>query len=560
MTSLWRKRIGITLALIPLLWILIGFILYPTLSTVKISLIGEQGFTLGYFKEFFTYSKNMEAFYNTILVGVATVIICGLIGTMLAFFVNAFEFPGKKMVNILLLSPIMLPGVVITLVFIQLYGESGLVTKTIQFALHMDSIPFQLKGFWGIMFIHAYTQYVFFYVNVSAALKRIDHSLIEAAKNMGASNWRVFRTIILPLLTPAMVASSILTFMSGVGSFAAPMLVGGSFRVMSIQILMAKVNNNLELAAVQGIMLSLISVAFLIFMRWYESRKDYTISTRGNVMGTITVKNPVLKVLFIFISVIVVLIIILPILTLILLSFVKQGTWIADIYPKTFSFDNYIDFFTEPKVMQPFINSINMSLLATILAIIVGSISSYIIVKTKMKIKWLVEILVLLPWALPASTVAINMVIGFNTPNLFSFGQVLVGTYWILPLAYFIGMLTLVVRSTNASLLQLHDSLEEASRSLGANWFTTFRKIVIPIAMPGILAGALLGFVGALGDYTTSAMMYTVHNVPISIEMINKTYNFNIGLSMTYGVVQVAITFLIILISQKIGKIGDFKF
>lgn len=560
MNGLAKKRLITGIAIIPLLWILIGFILYPALNTLKISFFNEQGFVFDYYKQFFTYSKNMEAFTNTIVIGFATIIICGIIGTALAFFVNGFEFPGKRFVHLLLLSPIMLPGVVTTLVFMQLYSESGLITKTLQVLFSLKEPPFELKGFWGIMFIHAYTQYIFFYVNISAGLKRIDHSLIEAAKNMGASNWNVFRTVVLPLMTPALVASSILTFMTAVGSFAAPALVGGSFRVMSVQILMSKVNNYIELAAVQGIMLSLISVLFLMLMRWYESRKDYTISTKGRVTGTIKIESTWMKWVFIIVSSILVFIIILPVFALILLSFVKQGTWIAEIYPTQFSFENYAAFFTEDKVMQPFINSINMSVLSTALAVVVGSLSSYIIIKTKLKLKWLIELLVLLPWALPASTVAINMVAGFNVPTVFSFNQVLAGSYWILPLTYFVGMLTLIVRSTNASLLQLHSSIEEASRSLGASWVTTFRKIVIPIAMPGILAGALLGFVGALGDYTSSALMYTVHNVPISVEMINKMYDFNIGLSMTYGVIQVVITVAIILISQKLGKIGDFKF
>ncbi|WP_028987070.1 ABC transporter permease [Thermicanus aegyptius] len=555
-----RRKFVVYLSLLPILWVLVGFILYPTLSTIKTSLIVENGFDLGNYFQFFTYTKNMEAFVNTIVLGLATVIVCGLIGTALAFFVHGFQFPGKKILDIFLLTPIMLPGVVATLVFMQLYGESGLVTKSIQFLFHLQEPPFILRGFWGILFIHAYTQYIFFYVNVSAALKRIDLSLIEAAKNMGAGNLKVFLNVVLPLLTPAIVASSILTFMTAVGSFAAPALLGDSYRVMSVQILMSKVNNYFGLAAVQGIMLSLISVLFLMVLRWYETKKDYSLSPKGFVIGTLPIRKPWLKGLFIGISILLIATIALPIFTLVLLSFVKRGTWIADIFPKHFNLNNYILFFSEPGVAQPFINSINMSVIATSLAVLVGSISSYVIVKTKLKIRWLIELLVMLPWALPASTVAINMINGFNVPNPFSLNMVLVGTYWILPLTYFVGMLPLIVRSTNASLLQLHPSLEEASRSLGASWVETFIRVVVPIILPGILAGALLGFVGAFGDYTSSALMYTVHNVPISVEMINTMYDFDIGLSMTYGVIQVVITMVIIMLFQNIGRFGEFKF
>jgi iron(III) transport system permease protein len=177
-----------------------------------------------------------------------------------------------------------------------------------------------------------------------------------------------------------------------------------------------------------------------------------------------------------------------------------------------------------------------------------------------MKIRWPMEVLILLPWALPASTVAINMINAFNRMNLFSFYTVLVGTYWILPLTYFVGMLTLVVRSTSASMRQMDRSLEEASRSLGAGWVTTFRRVVVPIVAPGILAGGLLGFIGAVGEYTSSALMYTVANVPISVAMTNAMYNFDIGLSMTYGILQIALTLTIVVLARGVGRVGELRF
>jgi iron(III) transport system permease protein len=201
-----------------------------------------------------------------------------------------------------------------------------------------------------------------------------------------------------------------------------------------------------------------------------------------------------------------------------------------------------------------------MSAWATGLGVVVGTVSSYVIIKTKLRIKWLIEILVMLPWALPASTVAINIINAYNQPNIFVFNRILVGTYWILPITYFIGLLPLVVRATNASLLQMHASLEEASRSLGASWGRTFLKIVVPIVAPGIVAGALLGFVSGLGDYTTSALMYTIVNKPISIAMTNALYNFEVGLAMAYGVVQIFLTATFIVITRKLGKAGEFRF
>lgn len=559
------RRVVSYAAFLPLLFVLFGYILLPTIDTVLTSVRADGGADAGratfeYWRQFFTYSKNVEALGNTLLLGLATVAVCGVIGTALAFFVHSFEFPGRRFVDILLLAPVMLPGVTITIAFMMLYGESGMVTKAVQFVLGDGRGWLVRDGFRGILFIHAYTQYIFFYINVSAALKRLDRSAIEAAQSLGASKLRVFTTVTLPLLTPALVASAVLTFMSGVGSFAAPHLLGGSFRVMTVQILMAKVNNYFPLAAVQGLMLSFISVVFLFGMRWYENRRDYTLGMKGVFMQRKPVTGTGARAVFFVGAALIALFIALPVITIFVVAFVKPGTWVVDIYPRQFGLDNFVKFFSHPRVFRPFLNSITMSAWATGFAIVVGTTASYVIVKTRLRLRWLVEVLVLLPWALPASTVAINMITSFNRPNPFAFGAHLVGTYWILPITYFVGMLTLVVRTTSASLLQLHSSVEEASRNLGASWTYTFRRIVIPMVAPGVAAGALLGFVGALGDYTSSALLYTVTNMPISIAMTNAMYNFDLGLSMTYGVMQIVVTFAVISAARASGAVGEFRF
>jgi len=547
-------------ALLPILGILLSFILYPTLNTIVASLSGGTGFSLEHYHQFLTYRKNMDAFVNTILLGLATVVVCGTIGTALAFFVHSFEFPGWSLIDVLLLSPFLLPGVTITIAFMQLYGESGLVTKTVQTLLGLKQPPFVLEGFWGILFVHAYTQYIFFYINVSAALKRFDNALIEVAQNLGASRLRIFFTVLLPMLIPALIAASVLTFMSGVGSFAAPSLLGGSFRVMSVQILMSKVNNFLALAAVQGIMLSLVSVVFLLLMRWVESRRSYTVATKGAIMSRRVIRHPLVRTLFVAGALTLTLIILLPVLAIVLIAFVKPGTWVVQIYPDQFGIDNFRNFFSRRRVYQPFVNSISMAAWASGLAVVVGSVASYVITKTRLKIRWLMEVLIVLPWALPASTVAVNMITAFNRASVFSLYTVLVGTYWILPLTYFVTMLTLIVRSTSASMLQMHRSLEEASRGLGAGWATTFRRIVVPIVAPGIAAGGVLGFIGAMGEYTSSALMYTLVNMPISVAMVNALYNFDIGLSMTYGALQIALTLTLVALARRLGCGGEFRF
>ncbi len=130
--------------------------------------------------------------------------------------------PYKNLIDKILLIPIVLPGLIIVFAFMQLYGESGIITQSIKLLLKLDDIPYRFTGLIGILYVHAYTQYVYFYLNTSIAIKQIDSSLIEASRNMGASNFQVFKTVIVPFIKPALVTSSIMTFMSGIGSFFCP--------------------------------------------------------------------------------------------------------------------------------------------------------------------------------------------------------------------------------------------------------------------------------------------------------------------------------------------------
>lgn len=155
--------------------------------------------------------------------------------------------------------------------------------------------------------------------------------------------------------------------------------------------------------------------------------------------------------------------------------------WTFQTYPTVFNVENYRLLFEDPNIFKPLRNSLLMAVIATLANLVFGVIASYVLVKRKFVGKSFVDILVMIPWALPATVIGMNLIFAFNEPSVFSFGQILVGTFWILPLAYFIRHIPLVVRSTNAVLEQLDDSIEEAARNLGAKWFYTFRKVIFPI-------------------------------------------------------------------------------
>ncbi|WP_321405223.1 iron ABC transporter permease [Maridesulfovibrio sp.] len=540
------------IGILALLFVLLGYILYPALTTLLKSLAVNDGSGFDHYIRFFTSPTSLQVLKNTLVLGGLTVILCGIVGTGLAFLVHYFECPHRNLLDKLLLLPVMMPGIIIVFAFVQLYGESGLVTKSIELLFGLEETPYSFSGLPGILFVHIYTQYVYFYLTVSLAIRQIDFSVIESARILGASRSKVFVSVILPYVTPAIITSSAMTFMTGIGSFSAPSIIGGGYKVLTTQILLSKANNFMETAAVQVVVLTIISMAFFAILRWYEKRRLFSGSVKGIPFQPVRISNPFMRYFVTGLKGLLIMLILLPFITIIVLSFVDSASWMMSIYPQEFSLTNFSAIFTKARKFRPFMNSIEMSVLAAFICLLVAVPASWIIEKTKLKIKGLVEFLVILPWAMPASAIAINIIIANSRPTIFSFNTVLVGAYILLPLGYFIKSLPIVVRITHISFQGLNSTLLEASRSLGASGFRTFRTVALPMIYPGVLAGFLYVFVRSIGEYTTSAFLYTASNKPISIAMVNAIFEYDIGLAMAYGTLLMVLTVCLSIIISRI--------
>ena len=539
--------------LLPVALVLVAYVLYPSLRTFIESLQKDGMISLGNYQDFFVQESktNLEALWNSVYISLLSVLVSALIGIPLAFIFNRYDFPGRSFFSSAAILPIVLPSLVGVMAFMFLYGESGLIPNAIKDLFGLDKVPFKIGGVSGILIVHAYTMYVYFYMTVSAAINKIDPSLEEAAYNLGANKFKVFWKVTFPLLTPAIVAASLLVFMISMASFSAPFLLAGGYRVLSLQIYFSKINGDMEIAATQSVILSIVSISFLLFMRWYQNRKDYRMASKGIGAHRSEVKNPFMKWVMVVTGIIGVIILLLPHFTILLLSLVPDGTWTFQTYPTVFNVENYRLLFEDPNIFKPLRNSLLMAVIATLANLVFGVIASYVLVKRKFVGKSFVDILVMIPWALPATVIGMNLIFAFNEPSVFSFGQILVGTFWILPLAYFIRHIPLVVRSTNAVLEQLDDSIEEAARNLGAKWFYTFRRVIFPIIMPGVLSGTLLAFIESVGEFPTSVLLYTISNRPISIEIMNQLRMFNMGQAAAYGMIQITLIVIVLFISNK---------
>jgi len=530
--------------------VLLWFVLYPNIYVFIGSLIRQGRFTLANYAEFFSSSAEIEAVTTSILISIGSVILSGLIGVPLAFIFTRYDFPGRKIFGALASLPVLLPPLVGVIAFMFLYGESGIFTRSVQNLFGLSKPPFSLSGVWAILLVHAYSMYVYFYMFVSAGLERLSDVHSEAAASLGASRFYIFRRVTLPMLGPSLIGASLLVFMTSMASFSAPFVFGGGVRVLSIQILSSKLNGDLELALVETVVLASVSILFLFLLRWYEGKREYIAGTKGAAIARQRVRSPLLRYAIGVIGILLVIILLLPHLTIILISFVKDGAWTTQTLPPEYTLDNYLRLFADRQFSAPIKNSILMSLAATAANLVWGLVAAYLVARKRFFGRAAIEALLILPWALPGTVLALSLAETFSR-NRFWAGQfVLVGTFWILPLAYFIRNIPLVVRAIQASFKQLDPALEDASANLGASWFYTMRRVVLPLVLPGALVGSLLALVTAVGEFVASIVIYTYNNRPISVEILSQLRQFNFGSAAAYGTFLIAIIAAMFLITQ----------
>jgi len=530
---------------LPVFALLLWTVAFPNVAVIAGSF--ENG--LGHWREFLASPSDREALTTSIGISIASVIASVLVGVPLAFLLSRFEFRGRRILRAVATLPAALPPLVGVISFLFLYGESGIVTRSVQNLLGMAEAPWRLTGVWAIIFVHAYTMYVYVFLFVSAGLERFDTTLDEAASGLGAGSWVRLRRVTLPLLTPALAGSMLLVFMTSLGSFSAPYVFGGGIRVLSTQIVASKLNGSLGLAYVETTVLALSAVAGLILFRRLERKRKYTSSGKGSATRRV-LKSRKAQVVAAVLSIATVVVLVLPHLMIILVSFAVDGAWTTQVLPPEYTFENYRRLVAESQLWKPIVNSVSMAVIATAANILVCFVAAYLIVLRRFSGRRMLELLVALPWAIPATAIAMGLAATFNRNDVMSGRVLLVGTFWILPLAYFIRGIPLVATAVESSLRQLDASLEDAARGLGASWLLTMRRVVLPAARPGLVAGALLAAVTAVGEFVAGVVLYTHANRPISIEILAQLRALAFGTASAYSVLLIVLVLIMTLAAR----------
>lgn len=527
------KSRGARWGAVALLGGLTWLVAYPILLVARDAFAGPGGWTLDFVRAFLARPNEWAAFWGSLWLSVATVAITALIGIPLAFLFARCDFPGRRILGALIALPVALPPLVGVVAFLFLYGETGFIAHLYDAVTGAAMAPWRLQGPWAILLVQAYSMYVYFYLLTRAALERMDGSAAEAAASLGASRWRILTRVTLPVLRPALTGAALLTFTAALASFSAPYIFGGGFRVLPTQILATRLNGDYSLAMVETLVLTLMALVALVL----SARRGPEIAATG-LKGAAPVRT-IAGGRGIAVSVAgwgLAVVLLLPHATLLLLSFVPTATWTTQALPPTYSVTNYVTLVRDPTRLLPLVNSLWMAFGATVLSVLIAVGAGVLVVRQRVRAGRWIEGLLAAPWAVPGTVFALALATAFSVREPWALRTVLVGTVWILPLAYLIRDLPLTSRSTLTGFRQLDPSLDEAAAALGADRWTIWRRVLLPLLRPAIAVGAALAFVTSLGDFVTSILLYTYDSRPISLEILSSLRDGDIGVAAVYGV------------------------
>lgn len=535
------KKIAIlpTFLTLFVLFFVIGYLIYPLFQLLLSSFAEKESY-----HQLFS-SNILQAGFNSIFLSAITVLGSAIIGVYFAYLFQYTPFRFKPFFATLVLLPISIPPMVGVMAFLFLLGENGLLAKM------LPPESFRFDGWTAIILIHLYSFYPLFYLFADTGFKNLDNNVIEAAYSLGASKSKTFFSIILPQIIPALIGASLLVFMASMASFSAPFIFGGSDRFLTTEIYYAKVNGDYALSAALSVLLTSISIAFLFLLRWYRNRQPVQGKMKGTGKKSVSFgreKNNVfsLAIVMVFCG-----IILLPIIALFLLAFLPENTLMQSAIQYNFTLANFQQMLQSDDFLLPFFNSIKTALVAIGFTISIAMAAAYILRGKKNAFTALLEVIISLPYSIPGTVIAICLILSFNVPNPFSFNQILVGTFWILPIAYTIRNLPVLTQALIAGLHAIDSSVEEAAATLGAGKLKIFTAITFPLVLPALIQGALLVFINAFGEFVATILLYGFDTKTISVEIYAQLRLNNNGIAAAYGVILFLVVLGVVYLSRK---------
>lgn len=523
------------------------FLIYPLFSLFASSFVDADtgALTLDNYALFFRKRYYYRALFNSFSVTLCVTVLAVLIGAPLAYLMSAFRIRGKRFLEVLIIISMLSPPFIGAYSWILLCGRSGVITRFFgDMGIQLPTI----YGFSGILLVFTLKLYPFIYLYVSGALKNIDISLSEAAESLGCGPIKKIFTIVLPLITPTILAGSLLVFMNALADFGTPMLIGEGFVVMPVLIyseFVGEMGGQANFAAALSTIMVIITCGIFLWQKYVVNRKSFTMSAlhpmkpapiRGWKAG---LAYPLVYGL--------VLLSIIPQVTVIYTSFLKTD---GAVFRPGFSLDSYESIFRN--LGSAIANTYLFGLMAIAIIVVLGMLIAYLSTRRRNLVTSLIDTFTMFPYIIPGSVLGITLLLAFNKPPL-----VLSGTFLIMVIAFVVRRLPYTLRSSAAILYQISPSVEEASISLGCSPVKTFFRVTAVMMLPGVMAGAVLSWITVINELSSSVILYTGGTRTMSVAIYTEVIRASYGTAAALSAILTVTTVISLLIFFKLTGSRD---
>jgi iron(III) transport system permease protein len=562
-----RTRIGAFL-LQPVSWVfivvgvIIAFLsLYPTVFLFYGSLVdaplGVPGhFTLHNYVRAYSDPEAYPLLLNSFIFGVGASGLSIVFALTLAWITIRTNAPFRRLFELTAIVPNILPPILVSISWVLLLNPSnGLINAAIVNFFGVEKGPFNIYSIPGLIFVEALVLTPLAFLVIAAALKGMDPSLEESAKTLGSGEFGVMRRITFPLIRPAILAAGTLNFVRAVESFDTPAIIALPAR---IEVFTTKIwrealgsfPTNHNLAAAYGVGILTIALTFVYIYRRFTSQVESfsTVTGKGFRPHQIDLGRWRYAASGIALLLLIMLVV-LPMLVLLLvalLPYYHVPTW--ETWHRL-TFDHFRYIWATSRVHKAFLNSMLLALGGATLCMLLATFASYITVRTKIAARGLLEGLVFIPWAFPGTALALGLLwayVDFPVP--------IYATLWIILIAYVTRFLPYGLRAVSSTIIQVHKELEEASIVCGAGFLATFRRVLIPMMRPGVMAGWIILVTIFMREFSATLFLYSPGSEPLGPLLYFLYLDGMRGRVAAIGLVISAISVILIAVAQRYSR------
>ncbi|PWU69501.1 iron ABC transporter permease [Gracilibacillus dipsosauri] len=509
----WQKILmGLALVMIAIIFLL------PIYRLIALSIQVDGSFSLANYTTILQDSKTWSVMGDTILIVLGSTTISVTLGIVFAWLVAYTDIRGKRLMQLFIILPFVIPSYITTLAWTQFFGANGLYEKLAElFPFSLGSVNLYSMG--GIIFVLGFSHYPLVYLLSISVFRKIPREVEHASRVSGASSWQTFRRVTLPLALPGIASGGFLAFLANLDNFGIPAFLGipAKIDVLSTYIYQQVVGfgpTAFERASTLSVLLGVIALMGT-FLQWLLLRKSKRIET--------TVEDEKARFFLRKSKVIVEIILWSFLLLTSLVPLLAMGmTSLLPAYGVDFTWDhislkNYqFVLETSPKAKRAIGNSVQLAVVITIIGVMIGTMFAYFRVRKPNRWNQLSEIVISLPYALPGTVMALSMIFAWMEP-IPGWNPGIYGSVLILFIAYFTRFLILQVRGSITAVLQVDYTMEEAAIVSGSNSWVKWRKILLPLLLPSILSGAFLVFLTALTELTVSSLLWSSNSETIGV-------------------------------------------